>query len=214
MVALGFSILLVVIVVLAILFPPSEHLPVGSWGASLQSAGVPGMAVFLVAGMLATSVGLPRQLAAFIGGLSYGVWAGLALSLIAALAGCVLTVLVSKRFLAGYVAGRFPKPIAILDNLVSSDLFLKVLVLRLQPLGTNLLSNVCIGFTSASLSKYVAASAVGYIPQMLVFSLLGAGVRVGSNAQLTLSIILMVISVLLGIWLYRRHVLKHSGENG
>jgi uncharacterized membrane protein YdjX (TVP38/TMEM64 family) len=205
-VAAFFSILLLLIIVLAIFFPPREHLPIASWGESLETAGAAGAAMFLLLGMLATAVGLPRQLAAFIGGLAYGVSLGLTLSLLAALAGCIVTVTVSRNFFAAYVVGRFPKPIAVLENLVKTDFFLKVLVLRLQPFGTNLLSNVCIGFTSASLAKYVAASAVGYIPQMLVFSLLGAGVRVDSQAQLSLSIALLIISILLGVYLYKRHL--------
>lgn len=198
--------LLVVIVAIGIAFPPKEYVPAARWGAALQAAGLTGMAVFLAAGMLATSVGLPRQLVAFIGGLAYGVTAGLALSLLAALCGCCLTATVSRRYFATIVAARFPGPIATLDRLIRNDLFLKVLVLRLQPLGTNLLTNICIGFTEASLPKFLAASAVGYIPQMLVFNLLGVGVRVDSQAQLTLSMVLLFVSIGLGVYLYRRHI--------
>jgi len=73
-------------------------------------------------------------------------------------------------------------------------------------LGTNLITNVCIGFTNASLPTFLAASAIGYIPQMLVFNLLGVGVRVDSQAQLALSLVLLVISIALGIFLYKRQI--------
>lgn len=198
--------LLVLIIVLGIAFPPKEYVPAAKWGAALESAGLAGMAVFVVAGLLATSVGLPRQMVAFIGGLAYGVGAGLVLSLFAALCGCCLTATISRRFFASIVTARFPNPIATLDHLISQDLFLKILVLRLQPLGTNLLTNICIGFTQASLPKFLAASAIGYIPQMLVFNLLGVGVRVDSEAQLVLSMALLFVSIGLGVFLYRRHI--------
>lgn len=198
--------LLVLIIGLSIAFPPSEYIPAAQWGETLESAGIKGMAFFLVASMLATSVGLPRQLVAFIAGLAYGVFTGLGMSLIAALCGCLLTATVSRRFFANIVSARFPKPIATLDKLIERDLFLKILVLRLQPLGTNLLTNVCIGFTQASMPKFIAASAVGYIPQMLVFNLLGVGVRVDSQVQLMLSVVLLLVSVALGVLLYKRHI--------
>ena len=204
-IAIAFIVLLAGIVALAIAFPPSEYVPAAQWGASLESAGVTGILIFLSVGIVATSVGLPRQLVAFIGGLAYGTGLGLTLSLAAALAGCLLTVTMSRRYLADFVKGRFPRPIAALERLVRDDFFLKVLVLRLQPLGTNLMTNVCIGFTSASLVRFIAASAVGFVPQMLVFNLLGAGVRVDSQAQLVLSAALFIISVVLGIYLFKRH---------
>ncbi len=198
--------LLAVIIGLSIAFPPSDYIPAAQWGEALESAGFVGVIIFLVTGMLATSVGLPRQLVAFIGGLAYGVVVGLSLSLLAALCGCFLTATVSRRFFADIVNKRFPKPIATLDKFIEQDLFLKVLVLRLQPLGTNLLTNVCIGFTRASIPGFIAASAIGYVPQMLVFTLLGVGVRVDSQAQLMLSIVLLLVSVALGVLLYRRHI--------
>ena len=204
-IVIAFILLLAIIVALAIAFPPGEYVPAAQWGALLESAGITGIIIFLSVGILATSVGLPRQLVAFIGGLAYGTGVGLMLSLTAALAGCLLTVMMSRRFLADFVKGRFPRPIAALERLVRDDFFLKVLVLRLQPLGTNLMTNVCIGFTSASLARFIAASAVGFVPQMLVFNLLGAGVRVDSQAQLGLSVALFIVSVVLGIYLFKRH---------
>jgi len=199
-------VLLGLIIILGFAYPPADYLPAAHWGALLEASGAEGMAVFVIAGLLATSVGLPRQLVAFIGGLAYGIVAGLFLSLLAALSGCWLTAIISRRFFASIISDRFPRPIAALDRLTRQDLFLKILVLRLQPLGTNLLTNICIGFTQASLPKFVVASAIGYVPQMLIFCLLGVGVRVDSEAQALLSLFLLVVSIVLGICLYKRHI--------
>ncbi len=197
--------LLVIIVVGSIVFPPAEWIPAEQWGLALESKGALGMGVFVLVGMLATSIGLPRQLVAFIAGIAYGVSMGVVLSLCAALLGCYLTVRVSRRFLARHIGQRYPKFISTLNGLVKDDVFAKVLALRLQPLGTNLLTNVCVGFTSMPLISFMSASAVGYVPQMLVFALLGSGIRLGSNTQLILSAVLMVISILIGLLVYRRH---------
>ena len=198
------------ILIAGFLFPPADYVPAEQWGAALESAGWRGMCLFVLAGLLCTSIGLPRQLVAFIGGLAYGVLVGLVVSLCAALLGCFLTATVSRRFLATRVVSRYPDAIKKLDAFISHDFFLKIIVLRLQPLGTNLISNVCIGFTRAPLSVFLMASGVGYIPQMLVFTLLGSGIRVDSTSQLTLSIVLLVVSVLLGCYLFRRHRVRDS----
>jgi len=163
------------------------------------------MLFFVFVSMLSTAIGLPRQMVAFIAGLAYGVVPGVLLSLLAAISGCYLTVQTSKRFLANTVINQYPSFINKLDKLLVDDVFAKILILRLQPLGTNLLTNVCVGFTAIPLKVFLAASAVGYIPQMLVFALLGSGVRVGSQTQLVLSLFLLLISLVLGFVLYQRH---------
>ncbi|MFK8077906.1 MAG: TVP38/TMEM64 family protein [Granulosicoccus sp.] len=206
----GLLVLLLVIVVGSIVFPPAQWIPAEQWGIALESKGVTGMVIFVAAGMLATSAGLPRQLVAFIAGIAYGVATGVVLSLVAALLGCYLTVNVSKRFFAKGVLRRYPSFIAKVDALVQNDVFVKILALRLQPLGTNLLTNVCVGFTSISIKAFMGATAVGYVPQMLVFALLGSGIRVGSNVQLILSLVLLIISILLGFLIYRRHTQRHK----
>jgi len=204
----GFALLLILVLLLVLVYryPPSDWLPLRVWGHQLESAGLAGMLVFVVAGTLATSVGLPRQLLAFVAGLAYGVGVGLVLSLLAALAGCTLTLLVSRRWLHRIVRRRFSSVIDSLEKLIQRDVFLKILVLRLQPLGTNMLTNLCAGLTSIRISIFLLASAIGYIPQMLVFVLTGTGVRVGSTTQLMVSAALLVLSLVLGGVLYRRYL--------
>ena len=209
-VAIASLVLLVIIVLGGIVYPPARWVPAAQWGELLQRSGASGLLIFATSAIVATAVGLPRQMVAFIAGLAYGTMQGLLVSLIAALIGCYLTMRFSKIFLSRWVAARFPRVVTTLDRLMARDVFLKVLILRLQPLGTNLLTNVCAGFTRVSQSTFLAASAVGYIPQMLVFTMLGAGVRVGSTAQISISILLLGVSLVLAGYLYRKYV----GESG
>jgi len=213
LISISALLLLVLIIVLFMFLDPLESLPSEAWAQQLQSMGLQGVLMFLGLGIVATSIGLPRQLLAFIGGYAYGVAAGLSLALAASLGGCALTVLVSSTLLRKPVKAKFPAAIASLDRLVEHDAFIKILVLRLQPFGTNLLSNICAGFTSISLPLFLSASLLGYVPQALVFALTGSGVRVGSNAQLQLSLVLFALSVLLGFYLYRRHVNRRKQQS-
>ena len=203
--AMALLAVLALIIILALIFPPSRWVPAREWGAQLESAGLLGVLMFMGAGTLATGVGLPRQLLAFIGGLAYGIFPGLVVALMAALAGCYLTVRISTAFFSQLVRQRYPAFISQLDSLLQNYVFIKILMLRLQPLGTNLLTNVCIGFTSVPRWKFLLASGIGYVPQMLVFVLIGAGIRVGSQFQWVLSAVLMGLSFFLGILIFRLH---------
>ena len=201
-------VVLLLLLVSLLRLPPEQWSRARSWGTALQNLGPQGVLLLLIVGTLTTAVGLPRQLVAFVAGFAYGVAAGLLVSVFAAILGCTLTFLLSRTLLRGYVQTRFPQAVQALDRFVASDAFLKVLVLRLQPLGTNLLTNLCAGLTGIKASTFLAGSLVGFVPQMLVFNLVGSGVRIGSGAQLGISAVLLLVSLLLGVILYRRHVLE------
>lgn len=184
----------------------ARHVPLEATGAWLEGQGIRAVGIFMLVGVLATAVGLPRQGLAFVAGLVWGVSSGLLVSLLAAIGGCALTSEVSRRWLAQRISERYPSVVDTLTRLVRRDAFGKIVALRLQPFGTNLLTNLCAGLTPMPRRVFLTASLVGYVPQMLVFTLLGAGVRVGSSQQLFVSGVLLVLSLALGIWLYRRHL--------
>jgi len=136
---------------------------------------------------------------------------GLLIASVGALAGAAITFVFAKRFLQRWVHSKFPEQLAMLNRFVRDDAVLKIIVLRLQPLGTNFISNCCAGVSSISPAKFFIASAVGYIPQMLVFALMGSGVRIGSNTYISVSVILFTVSLLIGWLLYRRAVASQFG---
>ncbi|MFT4724812.1 MAG: putative membrane protein YdjX (TVP38/TMEM64 family) [Colwellia sp.] len=45
---------------------------------------------------------------------------------------------------------------------------------------------------------------MGFIPQMLIFSLLGAGIKVGEEQQILLSLSLLVVALIFGYLLYKK----------
>jgi len=201
---LGALLLLLGVIVFGWVF--SQQIPLDRIGVRMEEGGAGAVLIFLLAGVMATAIGLPRQGLAFVAGFAWGVVPGLALSLAAAIGGCALTSEVSRRWFSRPVADRYPRVVAQLARLTRRDAFLKIIVLRIQPLGTNFLTNLCAGLTPIPRHVFLGASFVGYIPQMLVFTLLGSGVRVGSGSQLLVSGVLLVISLVLGYVLYRRHL--------
>ena len=79
------------------------------------------------------------------------------------------------------------------------------LALRLLPVGNNLALNLLAGMAAISLVPFLAASAIGYLPQTLVFALLGKGIRVDGAWQMGLAVGLFVLSAAIGFALLRRH---------
>lgn len=208
--------LLFIAVVLAIVLfrsPPQEWSYAQRFGDYIESMGAIGVLVFFLITAIATSIGLPRQLFAFAAGFAFGIATGVLLSSFAAIAGCGITFFSSRRWLTARVQSRYPRLVRGLDNLLSNDAFLKILVLRLQPLGTNFITNLCAGVADVPASVFLVSSWLGYLPQMMVFALLGAGVRIGSSAYLIYSLSLLCLSLAIGFWLYQKTIGKGDKES-
>ncbi|MCS6890046.1 MAG: VTT domain-containing protein [Rhodovarius sp.] len=165
--------------------------------------------LFLLAGAAATAAGLPRQSIAFLGGYAFGAVLGSIHALAAQLAGCALAYLwarlVGRAWAERRLRGRFGPRLRPLVATLRQTPFGAVLALRLLPVGSNLLLNLLAGMAAIPLLPFLAASAIGYLPQTVVFALLGKGVRVDGAWQIGLSALLFAASLGLGLWLYRRH---------
>jgi uncharacterized membrane protein YdjX (TVP38/TMEM64 family) len=175
----------------------------------VRDQGLLGETVFVLAGAAATVAGVPRQAIAFLAGYAFGTLMGVALALLAALLGCVGVFLWARAVGQGWVErrmeGRFGPRLRPLVALLRENAFGATLALRLFPVGSNLALNALAGMAGIAALPFLAASALGYLPQTLVFALLGKGVRVDGAWQMGLSALLLALSVGLGLWLMRRH---------
>lgn len=182
-----------------------DHLFERAWiDANVRGNGWRGYGLFLGAGALMTAVGLPRQVVAFFGGYAFGVMPGLVLGALAALGGCVLAFYYARLFGRGLVRRMFPEKLQRFDDFVRGHPFAMTLIMRLLPVGSNLVTNLIAGVSRIPKPAFFAGSFVGYLPQTLVFALAGSGLTVDSQWQIGLSIVLLIVSGLLGIHLYRR----------
>jgi uncharacterized membrane protein YdjX (TVP38/TMEM64 family) len=176
---------------------------------NLRGQGLSGELLLLAVGTALTAVGVPRQAVAFLGGYAFGAAMGSLLGLLATLLGCALSFLwarlVARDWAERRLAGRFGRRLRPLRDALAENPFGATLALRLLPIGNNLALNLLAGMAAIPLLPYLAASALGYLPQTLVFAFLGKGVRVDGAWQLALAAGLFVISVGIGYWLLRRH---------
>ncbi|MCT6700778.1 TVP38/TMEM64 family protein [Rheinheimera sp. 4Y26] len=164
-----------------------------------------GVLNYLLAVTLLLSLGLPRQLAAFLAGYAFGFLQGLLLSMLAVTMSCLCTVALARLFARPLARLFFAKRVNQLDAFLYQHTFTKAIVLRLLPVGNNLLTNIVAGMSSTGIKPFVLGSVVGYLPQMMIFALMGKGVMLQSGWKIGLSLALFAISSLLSWYLYQQY---------
>ena len=177
-------------------------------GDAVRQAGGYGPAVFAGFAALACALGVPRQVVAYAGGLAFGFWEGTVLGLLAMVMGCLANFL-GARFAArdrvqAWLRRGQGRQLQRFDRFLSTHAFTATLTLRLLPVGSNLVTNVMAGVSSVRALPFLAGSVLGYVPQTVVFALLGGGVLDGMGVKVALGIALFFASALLGLVLLRR----------
>jgi uncharacterized membrane protein YdjX (TVP38/TMEM64 family) len=157
----------------------------------------------VVIGAISCAIGLPRQAVAFAAGYGWGLVMGTALALAAQMVGCAANLFWARAVGQDFVRRRFGRRIARLDTVLASRPFAATLALRLLPTGNNLALNLLAGVSSLRATPFLAASAIGYLPQTIIFVLLGQGSEVGRGIEVAIGVSLLVVSVLLALWIFR-----------
>lgn len=172
--------------------------------ARVRGHGVNGALLFLLMGGLFTAIGLPRQIIAFLGGYAFSLGLGTLLGAVAALLGCVLSFSYARFFGKDLLRARLGERAGRFDRFIRHHPISMTMLIRLLPVGNNLLTNLAAGISSIRPGHFFFGTLVGYLPQTLVFALVGSGVHIAPAIKLALAIGLFLISGALGAWLYRR----------
>lgn len=219
-------VLFVSVVVLGVLIKTTEMGAVfdQAWiDTYVRDRGVQGFLLFLALGWALTSIGLPRQLVAFLGGYAFGFALGTGLALAATTLGCITAFMFARLLGRDMVARRFSDRIRRIDGFLSENPLAMTLLIRFLPLGSNFATNLAAGVSGVRAVSFFTGSAIGFVPQTVVFALLGSGISIDPGFRITFSAVLFVVSGLLGIHLYRRYrhgktfdeeVEKQFGGNG
>jgi uncharacterized membrane protein YdjX (TVP38/TMEM64 family) len=184
----------------------------------VRDEGLWGELVFVLVGAAITAAGVPRQTVAFLGGYAYGVVLGSAVAMVAQLLGCALAYgwarMLGRDWAERRLRGRFGHRLRPLRDVLAASPFETTLALRLLPVGSNIGLNLLAGMAGLRALPFLAASALGYLPQTVIFALLGKGIRVEGAWQLALAGVLLAVSVGIGLWLLRRHRAGRVLESG
>lgn len=172
--------------------------------ARVRDRGVNGALLFLLMGAIFTAIGLPRQIIAFLGGYAFSVGLGTLLGALASLLGCMLSFGYARLFGKGLLRARLGERAGRFDRFIHDHPFSMTMLVRLLPVGNNLLTNLAAGISSIRPVHFFAGTLLGYLPQTLVFALVGSGVQIAPALKLALAIGLFLVSGALGAWLYHR----------
>ena len=204
LVRLIFRGLLVMVVLVLIAWLLKDVLDADWIDAQVRNRGIAGVLLFVLVCCLLGSIGLSRQVIAFLGGYAFGFSQGLVLSMLAVVGARITTFHVSRGLLRAWLLKRIPARVQRVDRFLHENTFTMALLVRLLPLGSNWMINVAAGVSSVKKLPFFLGSALGYIPQMLIFTLLGSGTRVDRFSQVAIAMALFVLAAVLGLVLYRK----------
>jgi uncharacterized membrane protein YdjX (TVP38/TMEM64 family) len=127
------------------------------------------------------------------------------LSTLVVVAGCITTFYIARYLLRSFLLQRYAGSLNRVGRFVDQNTFAMTVLLRLLPLGSNLMVNVAAGVSGVRSVPFFLGSSLGYVPQMLIFALVGSGTSVDQFWQVALAMVLFVAATLIGIWLYRKY---------
>ena len=195
--------LLVIVLLVVLAWFVQDVLDKDRVDALVGERGVTGMLLFVSVCVLLGSIGLSRQLIAFLGGYAFGFSNGFILSMLAVVGACITTYTLSRGVLQRFLSGRLPARVQRIDRFLHDNTFSMAMLLRLLPLGSNWVINIAAGASSVRVVPFLLGSALGYIPQMVIFSLVGSGTRVSQFWQVAIAMALFVVAAVIGMALYR-----------
>lgn len=178
----------------------------------VRDTGFVGAMYFVFISSFATACGAPRQIVAFFGGYAFGLALGTFIAIFATLLGCVLTFYISRWVARPYILKTFSRQASKINCFLGTHPTRKTIIIRLLPIGSNLITNIAAGLTSVKQTAFFSGSAIGYLPQTVVFALLGKGILIGSQWKIAVSILLLLVSSYMSITLYKKHKRSFNSE--
>lgn len=178
--------------------PLWQHLSDRVWIAQyVEDQGSRAILLLLLTGILFTACGGPRQLIALLFGCLFGATLGISYTMLCIAASAAITYWLARIALKQPLGKYFPKKLQRFEQFVQIRPFGKILLLRLLPIGNNLLTNLCSGIISVPFQAFFLGSVLGYLPQTLIFALIGSGIGNGLPLSQTVSVIVIVICLYL-----------------
>lgn len=174
--------------------------------------------VFLVlaAFVVLMTLGIPRQAVSFFCGVGFGAFEGgiiaLLLTCMSASAAYLLVRGPLRKFIAKLIKSEvYESRLSQLREKLVKNSFRTVLMVRLFPVGSNVATNAIAGAFRVPFIPFITASALGFIPQTLLFSMLGSGSRNISAFEQPVHIAGLVVSILL-VLSFLRYTRKENAQ--
>ncbi|RZA36466.1 MAG: DedA family protein [Lysobacteraceae bacterium] len=158
--------------------------------------------VFVITSVVYTALGGPRQLLAFSCGYLMGGLPGALLSTALTGFGALLVIYCVRQIGMEWLRKRYGERVAFIRRLLAEDTWLWICTVRLMPVGSNLATNIAVALARLNMAAVFWGSLLGYLPQMLLFSFAGAGLALHDAQQIWISLLMLVLSTVLVLYLY------------
>ncbi len=194
----------------------AEHIQDTVWiDTWVRGQGIVGEAMFVGVMAVALAIGVPRQVVCFLGGYAVGFWEGLVLCLLASALGCAINFYYARFLGRSMIQARLADRLRRLDGFWQENPFSLTLMIRLLPVGNNLITNLLAGVSSIAALPFFAGSILGYLPQTIAFVLVGTGVGLDGVMQIILGVALFAVSAIIGLILFQRfRAARHLASAG
>jgi uncharacterized membrane protein YdjX (TVP38/TMEM64 family) len=211
---MGAVVLFVALCVVIVHFTPlKEYLTdVRAAKEFLSGTGLWAPLMFLLISAVSIFIGSPRLPFCLLGGMLFGFVQGLALTQIATLAGAYGPYLFARYGTKDWVIKKL-KRVDKVERFLKNPTIFKIFLFRQIPIW-GVFSNMLLGSINVPHSKFIIGSFLGFLPQAIIFTLIGSGI-VEESLLRALSRIWVAIPVLvLGAYLTWRYVYfaRHKAE--
>ena len=171
----------------------------------LETGGPFSAGIFILLSIVLVGLGLPRQIPAYIGGYAFGLWPGFWLAMLIQTLACAANFYWTRGLAHDWAARRFGASVRRLDQALAAQPFMSTLALRLMPVGSNIATNLLAGVSSVPFRPFLLGSMLGFIPQTIIFALIGNGAQISHGWIIGLGAVACVVSGLFGMVVLRRH---------
>lgn len=177
-------VLLAILVSTYFVFEGQQYASLGFFQAYYQQQPLLAGLIYFVVYVLATSLSLPgAALLTIIGGMIFGLWAGVLLVSFASTLGATLAFLLSRFVLRDWVQMKFARYLKAVNEGVQKDGAQYLFSLRLIPLFPFWIVNLVMGLMPIKVTTYYWVSQLGMLAGTVVF--VNAGATLGEIEQLS-----------------------------
>lgn len=176
--------------------------------------GVRGWLIFAGLAALLTAIGVPRQVPSFLAGYAFGALLGTVVASLATAMGAACSFFYARLLGREVVPRRLLRRMQRVESLLCEEPLKMAIAIRFLPLGNNLATNLIAGVSRVSAPRFLLGSFVGFLPQTLIFALMGKGFRVDPVWRVGLALVLLVISTWIGRRMYRNFRRRQKARRG
>lgn len=163
--------------------------------SSLSGSVWNGAAVFTGVASLLNAIGVPKLWICVAAGTLFGAMAGIPIGYTASLIGSASNFFMGRYLLRGPVNRHMPRRLRHWYNAFNNNGFRTILYLRLFPFTNATLTNIVGGASQISFRDYISATAIGFLPFVITFSILGSSAAKQNGWQLFIGLALFAVVV-------------------